>query len=303
MTGGHGILVADFLYPVCTRIVAILILGQQVCINIFGPVAGIVARVDTNEVHYIHILLSIQHLGQTIDIRPTDVTVVRHLDLTSLTLLGGHEDHTVSSSRTVDGAGCSVLQHVDTLDVGRVQVVDITTGHTVDNVKRSGVTIGTSTTDSHLKAITGLTRYGLNRHTRALALESAEHLCGVHLGDVLTLHLNSSTSDQLLLLDTITYDNHFVKNGIVVLHRDVEMILIANGNLLSLVTDETDNEGCTGFNIDREVTVEVSNHTVTGVSFFYYAGTDDGTHSIDYITCNLLRCLLDVLHVTSGIGV
>ena len=175
--------------------------------------------------------------------------IIGNRHFTSLTLFGSYENHTVCSSRSVDGTRCSILQHVDTLDVGRVQVVDVTASHTIDNIKRLGITIGTSTTDGNLKTITRLTRYCLNAHTGALALESAKHLSRVQFGNIFTFHLDSSTSDQLLLLDTITDDNHFFKNGVVIFHRDVESRLVANGNLLCLETDKRHNDRCTRLHI------------------------------------------------------
>ena len=301
MAGCHSVLVADRLNPVCSFVGAVAIGSKEVSVNILFPCASLVARVDADEVHHVHILLGSQHLGQTVDIAPTHVAVVAHLDLTSLTLLSGHEDHTIGSSRTVDGAGCSVLQHVNTLDVGRVQVVDVTTGHTVDNVQRLRVTIGTSTTDRHLKAVTRLARYGLDGYTRALALKSAENLSGVQLCDVFTLYLNSSTSDQLLLLDTVTYDNHFVEQSVVFLKSDVVSTLVTNLDFLSLKADVRNNNRSTGIHVEREVTVEIGYNTVRG-TFFCYTGSDDRALSVDYSTCNLLRCLLHVLYGVSGIG-
>ena len=49
----------------------------------------------------------------------------------------GDDDDTVGASCTVDGRCRAVLEHVDALDVLRVDVADVGTGHTVDDYERS----------------------------------------------------------------------------------------------------------------------------------------------------------------------
>ena len=228
------------------------------------------------------------------------------MNLTSLTLLGGHQDHTVSSTGAIDGCRSSILQHVDALDVARIQTIQTiicsTTGDSVNHEQWGTGTHGTHTTDVHLKALSRLSRCLCNVHTRSAGLHSAQSIGGVQLGDIITLHLNGSTGHQFLLLGTVTYDNHFLQDGIVILHRNLEVVLVTNLDFLSLETDERYDDRCTRLHIEREVTVKVGNSTIRG-TLFHYAGSDDGTLSIDHSTCDLLRCLLDVLHVTSGIGV
>ena len=72
------------------------------------------------------------------------------------------------------------------------------------------------------ETFTRLTRYGLNHHTWALALQCTKNLSGIHLSDVLTLHLYCCTSYQLFLLDTVTNNYHFIKLSIVFLQGDAE---------------------------------------------------------------------------------
>ena len=220
MTCCNGILVADSLYPVGSFVRTIHIRVVEVFTHNALPIPATFATVETHLIHYLHILLSCQHLWHAIYVSPTYVGIVRYLDLTLLTLLGSYKDNTIGSSRTVNGTGCGILQNVDTLDVGRVQVVDITC-YTINNIKRSCVAVGTGTTDRNLKAITRLTGSRLNVYTRSLALQSAQHLSGIHLLNIITLHLNGRTGNELLLLNTITYDNNFFESLVVCLHCDV----------------------------------------------------------------------------------
>ena len=290
MTCCNGILVADSLYPVGSFVRTIHIRVVEVLAHNALPIVATFTTVETHLIHYLHILLGIQHLWHAIYVSPTYVGIVRYLDLTLFTLLGSYKDNTIGSSRTVDGTGCGILQYVDTLDVGRVQVVDITC-YTINNIKRSCVAVGTGTTDRNLKAITRLTGSRLNVYTRSLALQGAQHLSGIHLLNIITLHLDGRTGNELLLLNTITYDNNFFESLVVCLHCDVKIRLITYNDFLLLVTDISNNNSSTRLHVQYEVTIQVGNSTISGITFLYYTCTDDRTFCVTYITGNLLRLL------------
>ena len=290
MTCCNGILIADSLYPVGSFVRTIHIRVVEVFAHNALPIPAAFATVETHLVHYLHILLGSQHLRHTIYVSPTYVGIVRYLDLTLLTLLGSYQDNTIGCGRTVDGTGCGILQNVDTLDIGRVQVVDITC-YTINNIKRSCVAVGTGTTDRNLKAITRLTGSRLNVDTRSLALQSAQHLSGIHLLNIITLHLNGRTGNELLLLNTITYDNNFFESLVVCLHCDVKIRLITYNDFLLLVTDISNNNSSTRLYVQGKVTIQVGNCTIAGITFLYYTCTDDRTFCVTYITGNLLRLL------------
>ena len=58
--------------------------------------------------------------------------------ITLLTFLGGDDDHTVGSTRSVDRCRSGILQYLHGLDVGGVEAIERTAiRHTVDDVKRS----------------------------------------------------------------------------------------------------------------------------------------------------------------------
>ena len=219
MTCGDGILVADSLNPVSALVRAIHIRVVEVFTHEALPIPAAFATVETHLIHYLHILLGCQHFWHAIYVSPTYVGIVRYLNLPLLTLLGSYKDNTIGCGRTVDGTRCGILQYVDTLNVGRVQVVDITC-YTINNIKRSCVAVGTGTTDRNFKAITRLTGSRLNINTRSLALQSAEHLCGIHLLNIITLYLNGRTGNELFLLHTITYNNNLIKSLVIGLHGD-----------------------------------------------------------------------------------
>ena len=219
MTCCNSILVADSLYPVGSFVRTIHIRVVEVFAHNALPIIATFTTVETHLIHYLHILFGSKHLRHSIYVSPTYVTIVRYLNLTLLTLLGSYKDNTIGCGRTIDGTRCGILQDVDTLDVGRVQVIDITC-YPINNIKRSCVAVGTGTTDRNLKAITRLTGSRLNVNTRSLALQGAQHLCGIHLLNIITLYLNSRTGNELFLLNTITYNNDLIKSLVIGLHGD-----------------------------------------------------------------------------------
>ena len=88
---------------------------------------------------------------------PTLVSIEADHGTAVLTALRGNEHHTVGRLRTIDGGRGSVLQHVDALDVGRIERSDVATD-AVYNIKRRRGTGGADTTDVDLESLTGLSR-------------------------------------------------------------------------------------------------------------------------------------------------
>ena len=291
MVGYDGILIANCINPICTCIRTILVCIQQICINILRPIISRATIIVRYLVLNSHILLCSQQLRLLIHILPTHVSIIRNLNLAHLTLFGSYKDYTIGCGRTVDGTRCGILQYVDTLDVGRVQSIDVTTRNSINYIKRSGRAVGTGTTDRNLKAITRLTGSRLNVYTRSLALQGAQHLSGIHLLNIITLHLDGRTGNELLLLNTITYDNNFFESLVVCLHCDVKIRLITYNDFLLLITDISNNNSSTRLHVQDEVTIQVGNCTISGITFLYYTCTDDRTFCVTYITGNLLRLL------------
>ena len=155
----HGVLHAIDLKPVGAFPSCIHLIDDALRNNTF-PVQRISRCIKVQLVHNLHVLLGIQR-GRTLGgVAPSDISVVRSLNLTNLSLLGGHQNHTVGSTGTIDGSRGGVLQHVDALDVSGVQTVQTVVGcscrDTVDDQQWRRSTHGTHTTNVHLEALTRL---------------------------------------------------------------------------------------------------------------------------------------------------
>ena len=84
--------------------------------------------------------------------------VIVNLCLAHLTLLGSNEDNTIGCTCTINGTRSGILQHLDTLDVARVEIIQATLDrHAVYDIERVRVVDGTCTTYTNLGTLTRLT--------------------------------------------------------------------------------------------------------------------------------------------------
>ena len=67
-----------------------------------------------------HILVGIEHVELLVGCFETDVAVVRDMELRTLSLLGGHHNHTRSTLRAVGRCLGCILEDGEALDVGRI---------------------------------------------------------------------------------------------------------------------------------------------------------------------------------------
>ena len=142
-----------------------VVIEQQILpVGVGGHLVGILIARTLTGVHqtlvlHDHIASGVEHVAMLPCRLPALREIVVHRYLTHLTLLRGHEDHTVGGTGTIDGARGSVLQHLDTLDVAGVDVVETTLdGHAVDDIQRVTVVHRTDTTHADAGCSTRLTR-------------------------------------------------------------------------------------------------------------------------------------------------
>ena len=134
MIGNESILVSYFLHPVGSVPISafdIAPVGYQRC--------KIVRRQTVLHSFLVHnhgILFRVKQVGHTIYILHAHVAVVADLRLSSLTLPGSNKDNAVGSTRPVDSGRSGILQYVNALYVSRVQPIDISSCHTINNIKR-----------------------------------------------------------------------------------------------------------------------------------------------------------------------
>ena len=118
--------------------------------------------------------------------------------LLCLTLLGGNHDYTIGTTGTIEGVGCCILQHCDTLHIVRVEVIPsaIVRSTIHDNERRCSGVDGTEATDG--KRRSGCWRTGSigHLHTGYLALQSAEHIGELLFLQEVTFHYTCRTRER-----------------------------------------------------------------------------------------------------------
>ncbi len=130
----------------------------------------------------IHELLSAHKLRVACHLCHTIVAVVADSRFGELCLVHvraalcrNHND-TGSGARTVDGGRRSVFQHVDALDVLRVEELDVVADNAIDNIQRLRVGVGRRlTADFDVEVAVGTSCALRDAHTRGGTLEVAEH--------------------------------------------------------------------------------------------------------------------------------
>jgi hypothetical protein len=141
---------------------------------------------------HLHELVAVQHVHPAQRLRLAGVGVVGDARLAdgAGALLGGDEHHAVGAARPVDRRGAGVLQDLDRLDVGGLQVVEAA-GHrdAVEHVER--VVPGLErpgAADAHLGAVAGLVARGDHVHAGDAPLQRLGDVDLGRLGDLLGAH-------------------------------------------------------------------------------------------------------------------
>ena len=192
------------------------------------------------------------------------------------TALGGHQDDTVTSLRTIDGGGGGVLQDLDGLDQGRIQILDAIHLQTVHDVERAkaGGGVGGITTDADGGAGTRGT-VGDDADTGGLTLQGGG---GIGRGTVHKVGLadgGDGTGKVALFLDAITDDHRFINEFRILDEDEAEIGLVANRNGLVGIADAGNVDVGASRDIETENTVHVSHGTNGSVADNDHGGSDD----------------------------
>ena len=194
--------------------------------------------------------------------------------LAVLTLLRGDDDHAVGGTRTIDTGRRGILQHLNRLDVGRVQRVQVLRrGHTVDDVERVAGVHRTHTAHADGRTATARGSIGHDVDTGQLALHGVQHVRIALRDGTFHVHHRHGTCQVGLALYLITRDDHLGEFLGVVAHGDVHACLC--GQFLRLESDVGDDERGALGSLQVEVAVEVGDGAVRG-AFLHDCSADDG---------------------------
>ena len=170
--------------------------------------------------------------------RNRDRAIEVDLHLALLTLLGSDDDDTIGSTATIDRSRCSILEHLNALDVITIEFVHTRLGwHTINNIKRIIVVQRTDTTNTYGGSSRRRT-VSCNIHTRNAALKSLDRVVLVLLGYLINADYRDGTCQVGLALSGITSNNYLVEQLGIFFENDAQTL----GSLhhLSLIPHKRD---------------------------------------------------------------
>ena len=226
------------------------------------------------------------------------VAIIRHCgSLLLITFVCRDDNHTVGTTRTVDGSGRSILQNVHRLDVVGVYIVDATgKGNTVEHDEP--VVAGRKrarTTNTYLHGSTRLRRSLRHLYAGHTTLQGVGNIRTGHLAQQVAPHVSHRTGDSLLALRTVTNDNHVVKILSFSFKLYLQIALAAHIDGLRHISYIRDDQGGTRLNVQCEVTVHIRYSAIT-CTFFHNRSADERTFAIAHHAGYLLLLLLSGLN-------
>ena len=100
-------------------------------------------------------------------------------------------------------------------------------------------------------------------------MQCAQRIDGVHLSDVLTLNLNGRTGEELLLLNTVTYNYDIFNHIAVFYHYHADRTCAGNSHVLRDIANVGEFQHCTNRNVHSELTISVRSNCVSCTLFDY----------------------------------
>ena len=179
-------------------------------------------------------------------------------------LLRGNQNHTITTARTVNGTGCTILQDVERSDIVGVQVGQVTTRYTVDNNQRAEASrTAADTTNLDAGLIVRVAGSGIgDGYTSHLTLNHHRGVNAAGRKELLVANVSHGRGQLLLVHRTVTDNHHFAQQLAILLHLQVDARTAVNLYLLSLVTDAREYQHLFAtYSAQRVVTIDVGGAT------------------------------------------
>ena len=275
-------------------------MAQCCAINLLLPIGirrsqrfqsyGLTLIACINTLDEVAIFVGIQHIQALPACAQRHVAGVRHpYRLVSVPTFRGDDDDTIRTSRTIDGRGRGIFQHIKTLYILRVDHRQrighalntlVSVGHTIiihrhavdHNQRVVGSVERTATANADAGAASRCSATRCDAHTCHLSLHQI--LCIHHQSSVLTigLELCHRTGQVRFLHGTITNHHHFVQCLVVILERCRE--IVGRNHFLWRHTHIGNGQLCPFRHINHIVSIKVSNANSFAVC--HNRCTDDG---------------------------
>ena len=263
MVRNRGVLVERFLEPVGS--VPGSVLDHGILLRDEGREIIVVLAAAPNLIRLVdnlHVLLCVERREAVgVGILYAVVSVVCDRYLSGLSLFRGNEDDAVGRTGTIDGAGCSILEHVDGLDIIWSDRSDVAARDTVDHIDRLAGAEGSETTYEHFVAFSRLSGILGDAETCGLALEGTEGVHRIDCSNLIGSDIDGRTCDEFLLLGTITHHYHFFKQLAIIFEDNDDIVLRGDYDLFCRISDAGNFETVSDLDTYAEFTVIVGDIT------------------------------------------
>ncbi len=258
--------------------------------GVFIVFAGAPALNGRTHIIELRILRQVHHtefLGEGL---PADIPLILYFGLAVLSPLGGDHHHTIGSTRTVDGRGRSVFQHLNGGDVRRVDTGQHTRttrsvaarGDTVDNIQRLVAIQGVDTANLHGDATTRRTGVLHHLHTGYASLHGLLKRSVDTLLDGIFIDRSHRTGEVGTLHHTIAHDDNVVKRLRIFAHGHIQTAACGHFGCERGITDIRKFQCLSGFGVHGIVTVKVGNGSRSPPFNFH-------CHSDDWLSATAIR--------------
>ena len=189
-----------------------------------------------------------------------------------ITALGGYQDDAVCGTGAINGGGRGILEHLDGLDVVRVQLVDIRGRDAVNHPQGAyaGIVHGGSTTDDDGGAFTRLSGTGSNLDTGGRALQGIEHIGGHLVLNVFLGHRDDGTGNVPFLGGTVTNHHGLIQYIGSIFHFYVQAIGNTSNAVHVFIAQEAELNDVVGTgDTDGIMTFFIGDDTLFGLGIQY----------------------------------
>ena len=216
--------VEQLVHPVDTLVCAVDITSESV-------------SVSTLVLHQsLCVILSVHSFRNVVCVRNTERSVKCNLSCAGLTHLGLNHYNTVSTARTVDSCRRSVLQHLDALNILRVDTLETCLANDAVNYVQRVVALVyracTTHTNLHRTARNARRHY---LHTRHTTVEGVLNTCYRLVLKRLAIHDGYRTCQVGLLHCTVTDNDNVAQHLGILMKSNVKGLLACYRHFLSLI--------------------------------------------------------------------
>ena len=227
------------------------------------------------------------------------IAIIGYIGSFLRTLLGGNDDYTIGSLRTIDSCSCSITKHVNRLDIFRRHNRYINSRDSIHYiVRRHGTrTEGRSTTKSNGRRTV---RIGSRRNhqTRNLSLKHLARIGEHTTVQVFRLHRSDRRGDILTAHRTITNNYDLIQSRIIFLQNN----LVVRACLYSLrcKSNVRELQLCSRLYIQGIVTIYIGNRTIVSTHLHDAYADERFTIGIFYGAADLTLCKCECTHQQKG---